>query len=127
MKELSAAEVGFPEHVFEPSEDSQVFMLSSHARARDALDFGLNIGDPGFNIFVLGDDRTGRMSATLNFLKEALRERIPADDWIYLNNFNETHRPLPFSLPLGTGRKFATRMGELIPAFARSSDTCVFE
>lgn len=115
MKELSAAEVGFPEHVFEPSEDSQVFMLSSHARARDALDFGLSIGDPGFNIFVLGDDRTGRMSATLNFLKEALREWIPADDWIYLNNFNETHRPLPFSLPLGTGRKFATRMGELIP------------
>jgi predicted ATP-dependent protease len=115
MKELSADEVGFPRITFEPAEDSQVFSLSSHARARDALEFGLSIRDPGFNIFVLGDDRTGRMSATLNYLNESLRDWTPADDWVYLNNFSEPHRPSPFSLPLGTGRPFAARMNDLIP------------
>ena len=115
MKKLDADEVGFPKHCCEASDKSQVFSLSSHARARDALAFGLAIGDPGFNIFVLGEDRSGRMTATLSYLDESLRDWPPADDWVYLNNFSEPHRPLPFALPLGTGRAFAGRMSDMIP------------
>ena len=40
-----------------------VFDLSSHARAREALDFGVSTRDPGYNVFVVGADRSGRMTA----------------------------------------------------------------
>ncbi len=93
----------------------EVFALSSHERAREALAFGLSVAASGFNIFVLGADRSGRMSATLAYLQKAVAARPVPDDWVYLNNFTEPQRPKPYRLPAGDGRRLQTRLDDMIP------------
>jgi predicted ATP-dependent protease len=107
MRALRAAEIQIPRHHWEPgSEDT--FALSSHARAREALDLALSIAAPGFNVYVLGEDRTGRMSATVAYLG-AIRTaaRSGRKDWIYLQNFRDPRQPLAFGLAVGDGGRFS--------------------
>ncbi len=118
VREIAAADAGLP--VFEIADakeapDVQVFSLSSHARAREALQFGLEAHDPGFNIFVVGEDRSGRMTATLSFLESAIAEGAAPDDWVYLNNFRRPNEPLAIHMPAGQGRRFRDAMANLIP------------
>src|ERR1700742_4201086 len=103
---LQADAGGIPRFPGKPVMGAGVFDLTSHARAREALDFGLSVEALGFNIFVVGDDRSARMSATLAYLDAAMAKRPAPADWIYLNNFRQQEQPLPLSLPTGTGRKF---------------------
>ena len=96
--------------------DVGLFDLSSHRRAREALARGLRIDDPGFNIFVLGDDRSGRMTATLSYLEDDAKDKPAPADWVYLNNFQRPHKPNPYRLPAGQGRRLRARMSALVPA-----------
>jgi predicted ATP-dependent protease len=107
MRALRAADIGIPRHSWHPgSEDA--FALSSHARAREALDLSLAIGAPGFNVYVLGEERTGRMSATVAYLSAIC---TPANsrrkDWIYLQNYRDPRQPLAFGLAIGDGARFS--------------------
>lgn len=118
VREIKSVDAGFP--AFEivdagGTPDVRVFSLSSHARAREALEFGLAARDPGCNIFVVGEDRSGRMTATLTFLDGALRDGPRPDDWIYLNNFRRPNEPLAIRLPAGQGRKFRDDVATLLP------------
>ena len=121
---LAAAEVGPP--AFEvPSvgaagEAPHIFDLSSHRRARDALEFGLGVPELGFNIFVVGEDRSGRMTATLDLLGEHAKRLPRASDWIYLPNFRHPERPRPYRLPAGIGRIFRDRLAALLPALGQA-------
>ncbi|MEX2648688.1 MAG: ATP-binding protein [Alphaproteobacteria bacterium] len=121
IKALTAADVGLPSFRgrfaadAEGLDDLEIFDLTSHQRAREALRFALGIREEGFNVFVLGEDRTGRMDATLGYLR-AFATKLPApDDWIYLNNFHRPARPRPYRLPAGIGRRFRDRMADLVP------------
>lgn len=98
-----------------PSESADVFALSSHARAREALELGLAMREPGFNVFVVGDDRSGRMTATLTFLQAEMAKRAAPTDWLYVNNFRRPHRPRPLAVPAGVGRRFRDRVEKLVP------------
>ena len=121
-KPLAADVVGKPSFLgsFDAAPESadgvRLFDLSSHARAREALDFALPLRDIGYNIFVLGEDRSGRMDATRGFLDDHVAGRPPSQDWIYLNNFRRPHKPRPVGLPAGKGRAFRDDMAELVPA-----------
>ena len=64
-KKMKAARTGIPKFAPKMAEESDVFRLSSHARAREAMEFGIESKGPGFNIFVLGPDRGGRMTSTV--------------------------------------------------------------
>jgi len=114
-KALKAKDVSRPAFKLGTRRDGDIFALSSHKRAREALEFGLCMKDPGFNIFVLGPDRSGRMTATLDYMRDHLACMPRPYDWIYLNNFRRTHRPKPYRLPAGVGRVFRDRMTALIP------------
>ncbi len=126
-RNLPAEDIG-PPH-FEPGEetDADVFHFTSHRRAREALAFGLSIDEPGFHIFVLGENRSGRMTATLAYLREAVRDRPRPDDWVYLNNFRHPHQPRPYRLPAGAGRAFRDRMAALIPQIREALQTAFSE
>jgi predicted ATP-dependent protease len=113
-QELSGGEIGWPRFVAEPTMGAEIFDLASHARARAALDSGLSITGIGFNIFVVGEDRSARMTATLNYLAEAVAKRPAPDDWVYLNNFRHPERPTPLALPAGTGRKLCDAARALV-------------
>lgn len=123
IQEIEASDAGFPAFAVPDGtdmSDARVFSLSSHTRAREALDFGLRARDPGFNIFVVGEDRSGRMTATLDFLEHALAGGKRPDDWIYLNNFKRTNEPLAVRLPAGEGRKFRDALAALVPQLRES-------
>lgn len=89
-----------------------LFDLSSHQRARDAINFALSIRD--FHVFIIGEDRVGRVSSTFEFLQEKVKELPLSSDWVYLNNFEEKHRPKAFSLPPGKARILQEKMKELV-------------
>ena len=126
VKQLHADDLGRPSYTgrFDPptegTDDVRLFDLSSHKRAREALDFALPIKDIGYNIFVLGPDRSGRMDATVAYLKDFVEGKKPCDDWVYLNNFRRPHKPRPIRLPAGKGRRFRDDMAELVPAIAEA-------
>lgn len=114
-RELTAAEVDLPAIDSLTYGSGEIFELSSHSRARQALELGLLDTDSGFNVFVLGEDQSGRMTSTLAFVREQVATLSPPDDWLYLNNFQDPGRPLPVRLPAGAGCVFLNTMAALIP------------
>ncbi|MBA4273472.1 MAG: ATP-dependent protease, partial [Pseudomonas sp.] len=71
-------------------------------RAVEALQFGVAMPRPGYNVFVMGEPGTGRFSFVKRYLKaEGKRLQTPAD-WVYVNNFDEPREPRALELPSGT-------------------------
>jgi len=96
-------------------------------RALKALKFGLEIKDPGFNVYVAGIPGTGRRSAVSSFLDELAKTKPKADDWIYVNNFDsKEYEPNAIKLPAGMANKFKDDMDALITE-ARRAIPKVFE
>lgn len=91
-----------------------LFDLSSHKRARDAIEFGLKMRNKGFHVFVVGEDRSGRMTSTLSYLKQYTKTLPASKDWVYVNNFLNSNKPKPFSFPSGVGSEFKEKLDELI-------------
>ncbi len=83
-------------------------------RALNAIDFGLNLDSKGFNIYVLGENGTGKTATIKSILsKKAAAEAVP-QDWCYVYNFRDPDIPLAFSLQPGTAVVFHKDMEELI-------------
>lgn len=95
-------------------------------RAVRAIDFGIDVRGPGFNIFVMGPGGTGRMTTVERFLSaHAVKETTPPD-WVYVHNFKEPLRPRAMSLPPRHARQFRQDMLNLI-AFLKSDLPPAFE
>jgi lon-related putative ATP-dependent protease len=88
--------------------------IIGQARALRAIDFGLNLDNKGFNIFILGENGTGKLTTIKSLLaKKASQEQVPAD-WCYIYNFKDPDIPLAISLPPGSVMIFHKDMEELI-------------
>lgn len=95
-------------------------------RALKALDFGINFESKGFNIFILGENGTGKMRTIKSILtKQSLAEPVPSD-WCYVYNFKDTDAPIALSLEPGRAVIFQKDMEELIKIL-RSEIPKVFE
>ncbi len=83
-------------------------------RAVEALQFGVAMPRPGYNVFVMGEPGTGRFSFVKRYLKaEGKRLQTPAD-WVYVNNFDEPREPRALELPSGTASAFIGDINGLI-------------
>jgi lon-related putative ATP-dependent protease len=100
---------------FETTEDIPKFEGTiGQERALNAIDFGLNLTNKGFNIFALGENGTGKMRTVRTLLNEkAANEKVPSD-WCYVYNFKEPDMPLALSLDPGEGFGFHKDMEALI-------------
>lgn len=95
-------------------------------RAVRAIDFGIDVRGPGFNIFVMGPGGTGRMTTVERFLSaHAVHEPTPPD-WVYVHNFKEPLRPRAISLPPRRARQFRQDMLALV-AFLKTDLPPAFE
>ncbi|MBN1682784.1 AAA family ATPase [Candidatus Bathyarchaeota archaeon] len=83
-------------------------------RAVKALQFGLNIKDNGFNVYVSGMPGTGKKTAIMNFLNEQAKIMPTPPDWCYVNNFKDNNKPNALKLPAGKGREFKNEMDKFI-------------
>lgn len=100
--------------------------LVAQERAASAIEFGASIQHEGYNLFVLGREGTGRRSLLQQYLEEKARTELPASDWCYLNNFEESRQPRAIELPAGWGRTLASDMNQLIDD-ARAAIPSAFE
>ncbi|MBI4683767.1 MAG: AAA family ATPase [Nitrospirae bacterium] len=83
-------------------------------RALKSLDFGISLNNSGFNIFILGENGTGKMSTIRSILtKQSLNEPVPSD-WCYVYNFKDPDAPIAISLEPGRAVAFQKDMEELI-------------
>jgi predicted ATP-dependent protease len=88
-------------------------------RAISALELGLDIGEPGFNLFVSGFPGTGRNTALRDHVERtASTKPIPAD-WGYVHNFQEPSQPAAISLPCGMMKMLAQDMEDLLGSCRR--------
>jgi hypothetical protein len=119
VRELDAQSIGLPEFEFEPAAKARVFDLTSHANAGQALQFGLDTPGNDYNVYVLGPNRSGRMTSTREFVEAWAKPRPPADDWIYVFDVDAPSTPRPIRLPAGAGRRIKAAMEQSIPALAQ--------
>jgi len=98
-------------------------------RAIEAVQFGVTIRREGYNLYVLGPHSTGKFSAVRQFLEQKAAAEAPPDDWCYVNNFEQPHKPRALRLPPGFGvalrRDMTTFVEELstaIPAAFEGDD-----
>ncbi|MDI6890070.1 MAG: ATP-binding protein [Thermodesulfovibrionales bacterium] len=83
-------------------------------RALSSLDFGLSLESAGFNIFLLGENGTGRITTIRSILaQKAMSEPVPKD-WCYVYNFKDPDIPMTISLEPGKAVVFQKDMEELI-------------
>ena len=90
-------------------------------RALNALQFGLEIPDKGFNIYVAGSPGTGRQTATNRYLIDlASKLREVPSDWCYVTNYKNQFKPRALEFPAGMGKVFVAKIDQFIDA-ARTS------
>ncbi len=81
-------------------------------RAIEAIEFGIGMRDPEYNIYVAGRTDTGVTYLARSFLEEVAKKQPPPPDWCYVFNFKETDRPVALQLPSGMGNTFKKAMDE---------------
>jgi predicted ATP-dependent protease len=83
-------------------------------RALRALEFGLNVGASGYNVFIAGVPGTGRNTTLSTYLQKAAIGRPVPDDWCYVHNFEDPLTPLALRLPAGLGRELQRDIASLV-------------
>ena len=83
-------------------------------RAQSALEFGVAMPNPGYNIFVMGESGLGRLSMVTNHL-DALAQTLPAPpSYAYVDNFDNSREPVTIELPAEYGQVFSKDIEKLL-------------
>lgn len=85
-------------------------------RALNAMQFGLEIPDKGFNIYVAGMPGTGRSTAIERYLKEIAATQPVPSDWCYVTNYSNQFKPMALEFPAGMGKVFVSKIDRFIEA-----------
>ena len=95
-------------------------------RAVDSILLGLEMDQPGYNIFVTGRAGTGKMTTVRRLLKERESQGPIPDDVCYVSNFKNPDNPMAIILPAGKGCELRTDMEHLVEAL-KSGIPAVFD
>jgi lon-related putative ATP-dependent protease len=100
---------------FATTEDLEPFHgMLGQTRAQAALAFGVAMQRPGYNIYVMGEAGTGRLSFATQYFNARAKEAAASSDWLYLNNFEDPGKPLALRLPPGKGKTMVADMEAFI-------------
>ena len=88
-------------------------------RAISALELGLDIGAPGFNLYISGDAGTGRNTALRAQLELIAYKKPVPPDWGYVHNFQDPSQPKAIALPCGMIKALARDMNDLVDGCRR--------
>lgn len=83
-------------------------------RAVTAMELGLKIDNPAYNIYVAGDPGTGKSTYTMSVLERYSKDKGNHNDWCYVYNFDNPREPIVISLERGMGKIFKDDMEEMI-------------
>jgi len=100
---------------FKSIEDIEKFpVILGQERAVKALEVGLNMEFPGYNIYVAGPAGTGRTTTVRYLLDKRNSREKPSPDICYVNNFKNPDRPTALYFAAGQGCRFKKEMDTLI-------------
>lgn len=100
---------------FETTDElAQLDDMIGQDRAVEAIHFGIGIKRAGFNLFALGPSGVGKEHLVRMALEERAGQEPVPDDWCYVNNFAEQHKPSALRLPAGRALPFARDMEKLV-------------
>lgn len=100
--------------------------IVGQSRATDAVQFGIDIKRPGFNLFVLGEPGSGRHSAVRRLLEAKAASEPAPSDWCYVNNFSEPNKPRLLRIPTGRGALLKRDMQQFVTELSKAI-TVAFE
>lgn len=89
-------------------------IIIGHARAKEALEFGLSMEAPGFNVFAMGEHGTGRQTLIKQMLATTAGNKETPYEWCYINNFDDVHAPHNLYLSPGDGKQLLARINTFI-------------
>ena len=93
---------------FETTESVPPLMATvGQERGVGAIELGVAVDAPGYNVFVAGPSGTGRTTTVRQQLADAAHRLPPAPDWCYLHNFDAPSQPVAVQFPAGTGAAVA--------------------
>ncbi len=126
-----------PDQLFRPCDSAQFGFettaevtdavdIIDQARAIGAVQFGIDIKRPGYNVFVLGEPGSGRHAAVQRLLEARAATEPAPNDLCYVNNFAEPNRPRLLQLPPGRGARLKADMQQFVSELAKAI-TAAFE
>jgi lon-related putative ATP-dependent protease len=129
-----------PEDLYHPCDLSELAFTTSadleplsasigQERAMEAIEFGVGMDHEGYNLYLMGSAGLGKHALIESILQERRHAAAAPDDWCYVADFDDPHRPAALRLPPGRGRHLRGDMGQLvedllnaIPAAFQSED-----
>jgi predicted ATP-dependent protease len=88
-------------------------------RAVRAIQFGLEMGSAGYNIFVTGLEGTGKTTIVRELVQRHARTLPKGPDWCLVNNFEDEFRPRIVALPSGRALRFSRQVRRLLEGLRR--------
>ncbi len=101
-------------------------VMVGQPRAYQALLFGFNVKESGFNIFAAGPPATGKTTTTTDFLEDVAKKLPTPQDSCYVHNFEDEYQPKTLRCPPGLGKELKQDMRDLVQA-ARIAISQLFE
>ena len=83
-------------------------------RAVQAIDFGLNMKSPGYNIFVTGIEGTGKSTIVKDIVTKHAKTLPGPDGWCLVNNFKDQFRPKAIAVSSGKAVQFGRMVNKCI-------------
>ncbi|NOQ12912.1 MAG: AAA family ATPase [Methyloprofundus sp.] len=96
------------------STESRVTHILGQERAQSALSFGVAMQNPGYNIYVMGEPGTGRLSMITNHLTPISHQQETPPAYAYVENFENNREPVAIELPAGQAQTFCKDINRLI-------------
>ncbi len=88
--------------------------LLGQQRAQKALEFGVAMKNPGYNIFVMGMPGTGRLSMVTSYLSGLAQKHETPASFAYVDNFDNPREPIAVQMSPGQGQEFTKDIEQLI-------------
>ncbi|MBN1352835.1 AAA family ATPase [candidate division KSB1 bacterium] len=122
--ELSADELRWrcDPHIFDDFNEADFdaeHLIIGQDRALKALRLGLDMKNPGYNIFISGYPGTGRKTAVKALLNKKKGSGKTPGDLCYIHNFKNPNAPKAISLAPGEGMRFKNDMESFISYFRK--------
>jgi len=96
------------------SEVNPLDKVIGQERAVQAIEFGLNMKSPGYNIFVTGIEGTGKSTIIKDIVHQYAKKLPTPSDWCMVNNFKDEYRPKAISVPEKKAIRFSKTVSKLI-------------
>jgi len=97
--------------------------IVGQARAVEAVQFGIDMQRPGYNLFVFGAPGSGRHSVVRRLLQAKAAQGTAPSDWCYVNNFAEANRPRLLQVPAGRGGQLKRDMQQFVAELAKAIES----